>query len=254
MISSFLAYIGPGAGFAFLGSFLTLLVSFFFTVGAFLVWPCRTAWAVLRRKQGFRRATIQRIIFLGLDGLDPGLTERFMAEGKMPNLTRLKTQGSFHRLRTTFPPQSPVAWSTFATGVSPAKHNIFDFLNRSLKNYAPELSSAKVRAARRVLRIGRLRIPLTRPTVEMRRKSKSFWKILSEHAIPSTIIRVPITFPPEKFDGHLLSAMCTPDLRGTQGSFSQFTTRLERPTYESGSRYPLVRHGQELTGSLEGPP
>jgi len=253
MISPFLAYIGPGAGFAFLGSFLTLLVSFFFTVGSFLVWPFRTAWAVLRRKQGFRRAKIQRIIFLGLDGLDPGLTERFMAEGKMPNLTRLKAQGSFHRLRTTFPPQSPVAWSTFATGVSPAKHNIFDFLNRSLKSYAPELSSAKVRSARRVLRIGRLRIPLTRPTVEMRRKSKSFWKILSEHAIGSTIIRVPITFPPEKFDGHLLSAMCTPDLRGTQGSFSQFTTRLERPTYESGSRYPLARNADELTGSLEGP-
>ena len=253
MISPLLAYIGPGAGFAFLGSFLTLLVSFFLTVGSFVAWPFRTAWAVLRRKQGFRRAKIKRIIFLGLDGLDPGLTERFMAEGKMPNLTRLQAQGSFHRLRTTFPPQSPVAWSTFATGVSPAKHNIFDFLNRSLKSYAPELSSAKVRSARRVLRIGRLRIPLTRPTVEMRRKSKSFWKILSEHAIGSTIIRVPITFPPEKFEGNLLSAMCTPDLRGTQGSFSQFTTRLDRPTYESGSRYPLVRNTDALTGSLEGP-
>jgi predicted AlkP superfamily phosphohydrolase/phosphomutase len=253
MISPFLAYIGPGAGFAFLGSFLSLAVSFFLTAGSFLAWPFRTAWAVLRRKQGFRRAKIQRIIFLGLDGLDPGLTERFMAEGKMPNLTQLKEQGSFHRLRTTFPPQSPVAWSTFATGVSPAKHNIFDFLNRSLKSYAPELSSAKVRSPRRVLRIGRLRIPLARPIVEMRRKSKSFWKILSEHAIGSTIIRVPITFPPEKFDGRLLSAMCTPDLRGTQGSFSQFTTCLERPTYESGSRYPLARNGPELTGSLEGP-
>jgi predicted AlkP superfamily phosphohydrolase/phosphomutase len=253
MMSPFLAYIGPGAGFAFLGSFLSLLISLFLTVGSFLAWPFRTAWAVLRRKQGFRRAKIQRVIFLGLDGLDPGLTERFMAEGRMPNLTRLKEHGSFHRLRTTFPPQSPVAWSTFATGVSPAKHNIFDFLNRSLKSYAPELSSAKVRSARRVLRIGRYRIPLARPVVEMRRKSKSFWKILSEHAIGSTIIRVPITFPPEKFDGRLLAAMSTPDLRGTQGSFSQFTTRLERPTYENGSRYPLARNGQELTGSLEGP-
>src|ERR1700736_398790 len=189
MISSFLAYIGPGAGFAFLGSFLTLLVSFFFTVGAFLVWPCRTAWAVLRRKQGFRRATIQRIIFLGLDGLDPGLTERFMAEGKMPNLTRLKEQGSFHRLRTTFPPQSPVAWSTFATGVSPAKHNIFDFLNRSLRSYAPELSSARVRPPRRVLKLGRWRIPISRPVVEMRRKSRTFWSILGDRAIRSTILR-----------------------------------------------------------------
>ena len=253
MISPILAYIGPGAGFAFLGSFLSLAVSFLLTAFSFLAWPFRTAWAVVRRKQGFRKARVKRVIFLGLDGLDPVLTERFMAQGKMPNLKRLREQGSFHRLRTTFPPQSPVAWSTFATGVSPAKHNIFDFLNRSLRSYAPELSSARVRPPKRMLRIGRWRIPLSRPVVEMRRKSESFWKILSDHAIGSTILRVPITFPPEKFDGRLLSAMCTPDLRGTQGSFSQFTTRVDRPTFESGSRYPLTRDGAALRGLLPGP-
>ncbi len=253
MFAPFLAYIGPGAGFAFLGSFLTLLISFFLTAGSFLAWPFRTAWAVARRKRRLRRARVKRIIFLGLDGLDPKLTEQFMAEGKMPNLSRLKEQGCFHRLRTTFPPQSPVAWSTFATGVSPAKHNIFDFLNRSLKSYTPELSSAKIRPPLHVLRMGRLRIPLSRPSLEWHRKSESFWKILGEYGIGSTIIRVPITFPPEKFEGRVLSAMCTPDLRGTQGSFSQFTTRIDRPTYESGSRYPLARDGDELTGSIEGP-
>ncbi len=253
MLAPFLAYIGPGAGFAFIGSFLSLVVSFVLTVGSLLAWPIRAAWSVMRRRKGVRGARAKRVIFLGLDGLDPGLTERFMAEGKMPNLSRLKEQGSFHRLRTTFPPQSPVAWSTFATGVSPAKHNIFDFLNRSLKSYTPELSSAKIRPPRRVLRIGRLRIPLARPTLELRRKSESFWKILGKHGIGSTIIRVPITFPPEKFEGRVLSAMCTPDLRGTQGSFSQFTTRIDRAVYESGNRYPLVRDSDELTGSLEGP-
>jgi len=253
MLSPLLAYIGPGAGFAFIGSFLSLAVSFLLTVGSFLAWPFRTTWAILRRKKGFRGARVKRLIFLGLDGLDPALTERFMAEGKMPNLSRLKDQGCFHRLRTTFPPQSPVAWSTFATGVSPAKHNIFDFLNRSLKSYAPELSSANIRPAQRVLRLGRLRIPLARPALEFLRKSESFWKILGKHGISSTIIRVPITFPPEKFDGRVLSAMCTPDLRGTQGSFSQFTTRIDHPTYENGSRYPLARDGKELTGLIEGP-
>jgi predicted AlkP superfamily phosphohydrolase/phosphomutase len=252
-MSVFLAYIGPGAGFAFLGSFLSLIASLFLTACSFLIWPFRMAWALARRRQGFRKAKIRRLIFLGLDGLDPRLTERFMAEGKLPNLARLKEQGSFHRLRTTFPALSPVAWSTFATGVSPAKHNIFDFLNRSLASYAPELSSSRVRPARRWARLGRWRIPLARPTVEMRRKSRSFWKILSDHSIGSTILRVPVTFPPEEFDGRLLSAASTPDLRGTQGSFSLFTTRLERPTYEGGSRYPLRRTGDCLAGSLEGP-
>jgi predicted AlkP superfamily phosphohydrolase/phosphomutase len=246
-------YIGPGAGFAFLGSFLSLIASLFLTAGSLLLWPFRAGRAVLRRRRGFRRAKIRRLIFLGLDGLDPRLTERFMAEGKLPNLSRLKEQGSFHRLRTTFPALSPVAWSTFATGVSPAKHNIFDFLNRSLKSYVPELSSCRVRPARRALRIGRLRIPLRRPTVDMLRKSKTFWKILGENSIGSTVLRVPITFPPEEFNGRLLSAMCTPDLRGTQGSFTLFSTRLDGCALEGGSRCPLRRSGQHLEGSLVGP-
>ncbi|MGA2598703.1 MAG: alkaline phosphatase family protein [Bryobacteraceae bacterium] len=246
-------YIGPGAGFAFFGSFLGVIVSFFLTALSFVLWPFRAALNMVRGNRGFRKARIQRLIFLGLDGLDPRLTERYMAAGKLPNLARLKEQGSFHRLRTTFPSLSPVAWSTFATGVNPARHNIFDFLNRSLKSYLPELSSSKVRPSRRILKIGRFRIPLDRPVIEMRRKSQTFWKILGDRSIGSTILRVPITFPPENFDGRLLSAMCTPDLRGTQGSFSQFTTRLDRPTFESGSRYPLQRCGEYFEGSLEGP-
>lgn len=249
----FLAYIGPGAGFAFLGSFLTLIAGFLLSVSSLLFWPFRMAWRVARRKQGFKNARVRRVIFLGLDGLDPRLTERFMAEGKLPNFSKLKERGAYKPLRTTFPSLSPVAWSTFATGVNPAKHNIFDFLNRNMKSYVPELASARVGKPRRILKIGKLRIPLSRPTVELRRKSQPFWKLLGEQNIASTIIRVPITFPPEKFNGRMLSAMSTPDLRGTQGSFSFFSTELKEATYEGGSRYPLKRAGNRLEGSIEGP-
>jgi predicted AlkP superfamily phosphohydrolase/phosphomutase len=197
------AYIGPGAGFAFLGSFFALVGGVVAGMGSLLIWPFR--WLFRRRARGrFRKA-----IFLGLDGLDPRVTERLMEEGRLPHFSRLREMGGYRRLRTTFPALSPVAWSTFATGVNPAKHNIFDFLNRDLRTYAPELSSAKVTAA----------------GVEMRRKSEPFWAILGRHGVSSTVLRVPITFPPEEFNGRLLSAMCTPDLRGTQGTFSQFTER-----------------------------
>lgn len=247
------AYVGPGAGFAFLGSFLSVLAGIFLATGSLLTWPFRMTWRLLRRRQGFRKARVRRIIFLGLDGLDPRLTERFLAEGKLPNLARLRDQGSYHRLRTTLPALSPVAWSTFATGVNPGKHNIFDFLNRNLKSYVPELAAARVHPPRRVLKLGRWRIPLSRPYVEMRRRSQPFWKLLGEHFIPSTIIRVPITFPPDRFNGRMLSAMSTPDLKGTQGSFSFFSTRLEKAEYEGGSRYPLARGTVALEGLLEGP-
>ncbi|MFN7992315.1 MAG: alkaline phosphatase family protein [Bryobacteraceae bacterium] len=247
------AYVGPGAGFAFLGSFLTLIAGFFLSLLSFLFWPFRMAWLAFRRRKGFQRARVKKIIFLGLDGLDPRITERMMAEGKLPNLARLAADGSYRRLRTTFPALSPVAWSTFATGVSPAKHNIFDFLDRNLKSYLPQLATAHVGKPDRVLRVGRFRIPLSRPALELRRKSQPFWKILGQQGVGSTILRIPITFPPEKFAGRLLSAMSTPDLKGTQGSFSQFTTRIETATYENGSRYPLRKAGSGYEGEIEGP-
>ena len=231
-----LAYIGPGAGFAFLGSFVSILGGVLLGLISFLLWPIRVLWGAVTGRQGYKHAKVKKLIFLGLDGLDPGLAERYMKEGKLPNLSRLREQGSFHRLRTTFPALSPVAWSTFATGVNPARHAMFDFLNRSLSSYMPYLSSSRVSEPAKILKLGKYRIPLSRPIVEMRRKSKTFWQILGQRQIASTILRVPITFPPEKFNGRMLSAMCTPDLLGTQGTFALYTTRTGGAEMESGNR------------------
>ncbi len=248
-----LAYIGPGAGFAFLGSFLALLGGLILGLISVLLWPFRIVWCVLTGRQGYKNAKIRKLIFLGLDGLDPTLAERYMAEGKLPNLTRLRDTGCFHRLRTTFPAISPVAWSTFATGVNPARHNMFDFLNRNLRSYMPELSSTRVCEPERILSIGKYRIPLSRPLVEMRRKSRTFWQILGRHQIASTILRVPISFPPENFNGRMLSAMCTPDLLGTQGTFALYTTRTAGESMEGGNRFPFHQRDGVYHGEIAGP-
>ena len=253
-LSPELAYIGPGAGFAFLGSFVSILGGVLLGLLSFLLWPIRVVWAAATGRQGYKHAKVKRLIFLGLDGLDPGLAERYMKEGKLPNLSRLREQGGFHRLRTTFPALSPVAWSTFATGVNPARHAMFDFLNRSLSSYMPYLSSSRVSGPEKILKLGKYRIPLSRPIVEMRRKSRTFWQILGQRQIASTILRVPITFPPEKFNGRMLSAMCTPDLLGTQGTFALYTTRKGEGEMESGNRMPLRREANLCRGTILGPP
>lgn len=248
------AYVGPGAGFAFVGSLFSLLAAFVAGAAALLVFPFRLAWRALRGAQGYRRAKIRKLIFLGLDGLEPELVDKYLAEGKLPHLAKLRDQGRYSRLRTTFPPLSPVAWATFATGSNPGKHNLFDFLNRNLRSYLPELSSSRVHQPHRVLRIGRWRLPLSRPTVEMRRKSRPFWSLLGDNLVSSTILRVPITFPPEPFDGRLLSAMCTPDLLGTQGSFQLFTTATGKTEFEeAGNCYALEADGESLVGEVRGP-
>src|SRR6185503_20933385 len=86
------------------------------------------------------RRTKERVFVMGFDGMDPMLTSRFMAEGKLPNLQKLAASGTYRTLGTTQPSESPVAWASFATGVNPGKHNIYDFLVRDLDTYMPDPS------------------------------------------------------------------------------------------------------------------
>src|SRR5882762_4482106 len=95
------AYAGPGAGFAVISSFWTLFVSFLYSVYAFLTWPFRHLFRLLRRRRVPGKAQIQRAVILGFDGMDPVLARRFISQGRLPNLAKLSSQGSFHELRTT---------------------------------------------------------------------------------------------------------------------------------------------------------
>jgi hypothetical protein len=194
------------------------------------------------------------LIVVGLDGQDPKLTDRFMRDGDLPNFAKLADQGSYVRLRTTFPSVSPVAWSSFSTGTHPARHNIFDFLDRDRRTYLPMLSSTRIGKVERFFRIGRYLIPRHRPELRLLRKSKPFWTILGQHRIWSTILRVPITFPPDRFYGAELSAMCVPDLLGTQGTFLLLTTRPAGGRFkEGGIRVPVEVHDGRISATIEGP-
>ena len=227
------AYVGPGAGIAFVGSFLVILTTIVLSFLSMLAWPFRMLIRAIKYRN-VPRPLIKRFIIVGLDGQDPKLTDRFMKEGKLPNFSALAKEGCYHPLRTTFPSISPVAWSSFSTGSHPARHNIYDFLDRDRRTYLPVLSSVKIGPVARRLKIGKYRIPLGKPEVRLLRKSKSFWQILGEHNIWSTVLRVPITFPADRFKGAQLSAMCVPDLLGTQGTFIFFTTRESSEVIKEG--------------------
>jgi len=248
------AYIGPGAGFAFLSSFLVLFLTFFLAIFSFLSWPFRFFLRLIRGQKAYKKSHINRLIVLGLDGMDPVLIEKYMSQGKLPHLSNLAEKGSYHELETTNPPISPVAWSSFMTGCHPAKHNIFDFLSRDPKTYLPELSSARIGSPKRVLPLGKYNIPLSKPEIKGMRKSVSFWKILGDSGIFSTILRIPVTFPPEKFRGHLLSGMCAPDLKGSQGTFSFYTSDKNRiKKREGGMNIPVTIDGNRIETTISGP-
>lgn len=236
-----LGYIGPGAGFAFVGSFFILLTALLLVAAAVLSWPFRVLLSLLLRRGRKRRKTgVHRVVIVGLDGLDAKRTERMMEAGRLPQLRTLKEQGCFKPLLSTCPPISPVAWSTFMTGVNPGKHNIYDFLNRSLRTYLPELSSSRIGSGRKSY-------------AKLLRRSRPFWQVAGEYGIFSTILRVPITFPPEKFNGVCLSGMCVPDLRGTQGSFTCFTDSVQDSPLEGGMQVRVDFIGGRAKTFLPGP-
>ena len=250
------AYIGPGAGFAFAGSMLVLLVTFALAFAIILTWPIRLLYRLITVGNPYKAAMTKRVVILGLDGMDPGLATRFMREGRLPNFQKLAECGVFRPLDTSVPSMSPVAWSTFATGVDASQHCIYDFLTRDPCTYAPVLSSTDIGKAKKVLNIGRYLVPIGKPRIKLLQKSQHFWKLLGEKHIFSIIQRVPITFPPTPFkNGLLLSGMCVPDLRGSQGTFSFFSTDSEggEAKFIGGEQTVLRRKGNVIRSRLVGP-
>jgi predicted AlkP superfamily phosphohydrolase/phosphomutase len=250
------AYIGPGAGFVAVGATLVLLTTLVLVFFTLLTWPFTLVYRALRVGNPYKRALARRVVVLGLDGMDPGLTLKLMREGRLPNFQKLAERGVFRPLETANPSISPSAWSTFSTGVDASRHAIYDFLTRDPCTYGPLLSSTDIRAARRVANIGRYVVPLERPRIKLLQKSQAFWKLLGDRHIFSIIQRVPITFPPVPFRGLLLSGMCVPDLRGSQGTFSFFSTRQDaegHAVHTGGEQTILRRQGDRIRTRIVGP-
>ena len=178
------------------------------------------------------RRTKERVFVMGFDGLDPTLTSKFMAEGKLPNLQKLANSGTFRTLGTTQPSESPVAWASFATGVNPGKHNIFDFLVRDFDTYMPDLAMVDKKSHPLKLLWGT--IPIAKPIPLSTRGGTSFWVTAGLDGVRSKVLTVPVTFPPEEVEhGELLAGLPLPDLRGTVGTFYYWSTDLS--SFEEGS-------------------
>jgi predicted AlkP superfamily phosphohydrolase/phosphomutase len=203
-----------------------------------------------------RPAGRDQVVVLGLDGMDYEVTRDLMARGRMPNFARLARSGTFAPLETTIPPQSPVAWSTFITGLDPGGHGIFDFVHRDPQTRLPYLSTTRTEPPGRTLKIGKYQFPLSSGRVELLRRGEPFWEVLERHGVAATIVRMPANFPPSARATRELSGMGTPDLLGTYGTFSFYTSSpfafVDRTI--SGGRVEIVDvHDGTIHGAIEGP-
>ena len=113
----------------------------------------------------------EKVMVIGMDGMDPKLLRRFVAEGKMPTFNKFMESNYFGEMQTTMPPQSPVAWSSFISGTNPGVHGIYDFIHRDPAKFAPYLSTSRSFPAENTLKLGDWAIPLKSGHVDLLRMS-----------------------------------------------------------------------------------
>lgn len=155
---------------------------------------------------------MSRAILIGIDGMDPGITEAMLGRGELSNFERLAASGSYSRLATINPPQSPVVWSSIATGLSPERHGIYDFIHRDPANYRPYLSLHRLEKGRYVNPV----------------RGETFWEKAALRGVGSTLLKWPMGFPPRPFQGRMLAGLGVPDLRGMLGSYTLYTSHPQR--------------------------
>jgi len=157
------------------------------------------------------KSRYDKVLIIGIDAMDPKVTNKLISEGMLPNFLKLKEIGSFSKLKTVLPAESPVAWTTISTGTNPGKHGLFDFITRDPKTYLLEVSITKQKSKYST-------------KFESPMKGIPFWRITSDAKIPTTIIRWPATFPPEKVSGVMLSGEGVPDIRGFSSGYYIYTS------------------------------
>ena len=220
----------------------------------------------LGRGSHVSRSLGKKVIVIGVDGMDPRLSESMMKAGLLPNLEKLRAGGGFSTLGTSTPPQSPVAWANFINGAGPGSHGIFDFIHRHpQKQCDPFYSAAEPMPGEGAWEVGDHRIPLDfwpfnhkPPETILRRQGTPFWDYLDAAGVPSTFYDLPSNYPASpSHHGHhrCICGMGTPDMLGTYGTYQYFAEDAPAEPLDEGGgkRSRLIFENETARARIVGP-
>ena len=174
---------------------------------------------------------------LGFDGVEPTIVDAMMTAGELPNLAKLRDQGIYERLGSSNPPQSPTAWSSFATCKNPGNHGVYDFLRRNPETYVPGLGFGVTKQPELAPDGG-----LVTPAAFVNyRKGDTFWAVANSKGVRCKLLVVPFAFPAEQLtNSSMLCGLDTPDIRGTQSWYFSLSDQFkEQEDIAGGTRLPL---------------
>jgi predicted AlkP superfamily phosphohydrolase/phosphomutase len=174
-----------------------------------------------------------KVVVLAFDGMEPKLVEEGIAQGKLPNFKKLKDTGYYSRLGTTTPPQTPVAFASFITGANPAKHGVYDFIDKIVGTYDVNLVFSQLE--------------------QKKLKGTPFWEVTRKNNIPTKVLFLPDTFPPSALNGQMISGMGVPDINGTMGTFTLVSSVPQTLSQLSRGKFVKVDNAKIIRTQIEGP-
>ena len=130
-----------------------------------------------------------RLLLVGWDGATPPLLQRFVDAGRLPTVAKLIERGSFRHLRSTIPPVTACAWSSYLTGKNPGKHGLFDFVTPRVDSYKFDYTNGGFRKDR----------------------GGDLLSLLNRAGLRVGSVNVPMSYPPREIDGFMISGLDAPD-------------------------------------------
>ncbi|WP_050748619.1 alkaline phosphatase family protein [Halothermothrix orenii] len=142
-----------------------------------------------KETKGYPGPETEKMLVLGLDGVPYSFLKKAISKGVMPNVARLIPGGQFKKINSVIPTVSSAAWASFMTGLDPAGHNIFGFVDRYPDPFQQFIPTAR------------------------HRRGKPLWVELGEAGKKSIVINVPVTYPPDEINGVMISGFLATNLK-----------------------------------------
>ncbi|MFT7516236.1 MAG: putative AlkP superfamily phosphohydrolase/phosphomutase [Myxococcota bacterium] len=184
----------------------------------------------------------KRVVVFGVDGLDPEMLQERIDRGLMPNFAKAIASGSnFQSLQTSWPPQSPVAWSNFISGVNPGKHGLYDFIHVNRDDYSIQSSMVETDEVGMEMTLFGYDVPLSGGASRSTRKFPAFWEVMSEDGVPVYVHRMPAAYPLTESKAVVFPDMGTPDLVGALSGVAYLFTENESQSARVSDSYRVER-------------
>lgn len=150
-----------------------------------------------------------RLVLVGIDGMLPEFVEAMMAAGELPTFREMAEQGYFGELESTKPTNSPVIWTSIATGVQRSDHGVMNFLAQHPRGMSAPIrtfpSHMGLNTTFLLRKFYGSNLIDTYPVPGSFRRSATIWEVASAYGLRCGVVNWWPSWPAREINGFVVS-------------------------------------------------